>query len=104
MPDDRLRLEQRGGCDRDSGRLQGSAPPKAGIEPRDSAPAESRLATLVLDWDGTVTERDGLHMVLERFGDVRVFAALEEELGQTQTLQEVIAKEMATRSSVTPTL
>ena len=70
MPDDRFRLEQRGGCDRDSGRLQGSAPPKAGIEPRDSAPAESRLATLVLDWDGTVTERDGLHMVLERFGDV----------------------------------
>jgi 2-hydroxy-3-keto-5-methylthiopentenyl-1-phosphate phosphatase len=54
------------------------------------------LARLVLDWDGTVTERDGLHMVLERFGDVRVFAALEEELGRTQTLQDVIAKEMAT--------
>jgi 2-hydroxy-3-keto-5-methylthiopentenyl-1-phosphate phosphatase len=54
------------------------------------------LAKLVLDWDGTVTERDGLHMVLERFGDLGVFAALEEELGRTQTLQEVIAKEMAT--------
>ena len=48
---------QRGRCDRDSGRLQGSAPPQAGIKPRDSAPAESRLASkVVLDWDGTVTE------------------------------------------------
>src|SRR6185436_14030558 len=28
-----------------SGRLQGSAPPQAGIEPRDSAPAETRLAS-----------------------------------------------------------
>jgi 2-hydroxy-3-keto-5-methylthiopentenyl-1-phosphate phosphatase len=51
---------------------------------------------LVLDWDGTVTERDGLHMVLERFGDLGVFAALEEELGRTLTLEEVIAREMAT--------
>jgi 2-hydroxy-3-keto-5-methylthiopentenyl-1-phosphate phosphatase len=51
---------------------------------------------LVLDWDGTVTERDGLHMVIERFGDVGVFDALEERLGETLTLDEVIAAEMAT--------
>jgi hypothetical protein len=31
---------------------------------------------LVLDWDGTVTERDTLHMVIERFGDLDVFHAL----------------------------
>lgn len=94
----RPRPPQRGSCDRESGRLQGFAPPKAGIEPRDSASAESRLAkqALVLDWDGTVTERDGLHMAIERFGDLDVFDALEDELGTTLTLDEVIAAEMAT--------
>ena len=51
---------------------------------------------LVLDWDGTATERDTLHMVIERFGDLGVFDALEEELGKTLTLDEVIAAEMAT--------
>jgi HAD superfamily phosphoserine phosphatase-like hydrolase len=54
------------------------------------------LPAVVLDWDGTVTERDGLHMVIERFGDLRVFDALEDELGRTLTLDEVIAAEMAT--------
>jgi 2-hydroxy-3-keto-5-methylthiopentenyl-1-phosphate phosphatase len=51
---------------------------------------------LVLDWDGTVTERDTLHMVIERFGDLAVFDALEEEVGSRMTLDEVIALEMAT--------
>jgi HAD superfamily phosphoserine phosphatase-like hydrolase len=51
---------------------------------------------LVLDWDGTVTERDTLHMAIERFGDVEVFHRLERELGVTMTLEEVIAAEMAT--------
>ncbi|HEX6724149.1 MAG TPA: HAD-IB family phosphatase, partial [Gaiella sp.] len=55
-----------------------------------------RALALVLDWDGTVTERDGLHMVIERFGDLGVFDALEDELGRTLTLDEVIAAEMAT--------
>ncbi len=55
-----------------------------------------RPLPLVLDWDGTVTERDGLHMVIERFGDVGVFDALEDALGETLTLDEVIAAEMAT--------
>lgn len=49
-----------------------------------------------MDWDGTVTERDGLHMVIERFGDLAVFDALEEEVGSRMTLDEVIALEMAT--------
>ena len=76
MPADRSRAHQRGRCDRDSGRL--------------AKPA------LVLDWDGTVTERDSLHMVIERFGDLEVFDALEEEVGGRMTLDEVIGLEMAT--------
>ena len=51
---------------------------------------------LVLDWDGTVTERDTLHMVIEEFGDLAVFEALEPEVGRAMTLDEVIALEMAT--------
>jgi 2-hydroxy-3-keto-5-methylthiopentenyl-1-phosphate phosphatase len=51
---------------------------------------------LVLDWDGTVTEADTLHLVIERFGDLDVFYALEAELGRRLTLREVIACEMAT--------
>ena len=34
---------------------------------------------LVLDWDGTVTERDTLHMTIERFGDLEVFREMEGE-------------------------
>jgi 2-hydroxy-3-keto-5-methylthiopentenyl-1-phosphate phosphatase len=52
--------------------------------------------TLVLDWDGTVTERDTLHMAIERFGDVEVFRRMEAEIGRRMTLREVIAVEMAT--------
>lgn len=51
---------------------------------------------MVLDWDGTVTERDGLHMAIERFGDLGVFDALEDELGTTLALDDVISAEMAT--------
>jgi len=51
---------------------------------------------LVLDWDGTVTERDTLHMTIERFGDLEVFRAMEAEIGRRLTLREVIACEMKT--------
>ena len=54
---------------------------------------------VIVDWDGTVTEQDTLHAVIERFGDVRVFRAMEEEIGRQLTLQEVIAVEMATISA-----
>lgn len=57
--------------------------------------ARDRLP-LVLDWDGTVTETDTLHLVIGRFGDLAVFRALEHELGRSLTLREVIAAEMAT--------
>lgn len=51
---------------------------------------------LVVDWDGTVTEVDGLHLVLLAFGDVGVYEEAEERLGRTLTLHEVIALEFET--------
>jgi 2-hydroxy-3-keto-5-methylthiopentenyl-1-phosphate phosphatase len=51
---------------------------------------------LVIDWDGTVTEVDSLHLVLREFGDVRVYHAAEERLGRKLTLHEVIALEFET--------
>ena len=51
---------------------------------------------MVLDWDGTATERDTLHMAITRFGDRELFDVLEEEVGQRMTLDDVIAAEMAT--------
>jgi 2-hydroxy-3-keto-5-methylthiopentenyl-1-phosphate phosphatase len=51
---------------------------------------------LVLDWDGTVTERDTLHLVLQEFGDVEIYERAESELGRTMTLNEVISAEFAT--------
>jgi 2-hydroxy-3-keto-5-methylthiopentenyl-1-phosphate phosphatase len=51
---------------------------------------------LVLDWDGTVTERDTLRMTIERFGDRAVLESMDAEIGRRLTLAEVIAAEMAT--------
>jgi 2-hydroxy-3-keto-5-methylthiopentenyl-1-phosphate phosphatase len=55
-----------------------------------------RPLALVLDWDGTVTERDTLHMVNDRFGDPELFGAVEDELGRSLTLDEAISREIAT--------
>jgi 2-hydroxy-3-keto-5-methylthiopentenyl-1-phosphate phosphatase len=54
------------------------------------------VPALILDWDGTVTERDTLHVAIERFGDLDVFHRSEAEIGRRLTLQEVIAVEMRT--------
>jgi 2-hydroxy-3-keto-5-methylthiopentenyl-1-phosphate phosphatase len=52
---------------------------------------------LVLDWDGTVTERDTLDLVLQEFGDAEIYERVEGELERgTMTLNEVIAAEFAT--------
>jgi 2-hydroxy-3-keto-5-methylthiopentenyl-1-phosphate phosphatase len=48
---------------------------------------------VVLDWDGTVTEVDGLHLVLLEFGDEQIYEAAENKLGKDLTLNEVIALE-----------
>ena len=50
---------------------------------------------LLLDWDGTATERDTLVMAITHFGDEAVYGATEAELGRL-TLDQVIAMEMAT--------
>jgi 2-hydroxy-3-keto-5-methylthiopentenyl-1-phosphate phosphatase len=52
--------------------------------------------TVVLDWDGTVTEIDTLHLILERFGDVEIYRRVEDDLGRALTLHEVIAVEFET--------
>ena len=48
---------------------------------------------VVVDWDGTVTEIDGLHLVLLEFGDEAIYEAHEARLGRELTLHEVIAGE-----------
>jgi 2-hydroxy-3-keto-5-methylthiopentenyl-1-phosphate phosphatase len=51
---------------------------------------------LVLDWDGTVTDRDTLVAVVLRFGDKAVFDRLDGEIGRTRTQHQVIAREVET--------
>jgi len=51
---------------------------------------------VVVDWDGTVTETDGLHLVLLEFGDERIYDEVESRLGHELTLNEVIALEFET--------
>ena len=51
---------------------------------------------LVLDWDGTVTERDTLVAVILRFGDQAVLDRVECEVGRSLTQHEVIASEVET--------
>jgi len=51
---------------------------------------------LVLDWDGTVTVRDSLWMLLDRFGDRDVFAAAERALGRSLSYRELMETEVAT--------
>jgi 2-hydroxy-3-keto-5-methylthiopentenyl-1-phosphate phosphatase len=52
---------------------------------------------LVLDWDGTVTERDTLDLVLSEFGDAEIYERAEAELDAGRmTLNDVISTEFAT--------
>jgi 2-hydroxy-3-keto-5-methylthiopentenyl-1-phosphate phosphatase len=57
---------------------------------------ESPLTSLVLDWDGTVTERDVGELVLLQFGDREVFERAEAELGRSLNHNELIALEFGT--------
>ena len=57
----------------------------------------SQRPRLVLDWDGTVTERDTLDLVLQEFGEAEIYERVEAGLEDgTMTLNEVIAAEFAT--------
>jgi 2-hydroxy-3-keto-5-methylthiopentenyl-1-phosphate phosphatase len=52
---------------------------------------------LVLDWDGTVTERDTLDLVLSEFGDAEIYERAEAELDAGRmALNDVISTEFAT--------
>lgn len=51
---------------------------------------------VVLDWDGTVTEVDGLYEIVRVFGDERIYEETEALLGRDLTLNEVIAVEVRT--------
>ena len=57
---------------------------------------------LVLDWDGTVTERDTLDLVLREFGDPEIYRQVEDELGRQLSLHEVIALEFETVTAPLP--
>lgn len=58
--------------------------------------AETRLRTLVLDFDGTITEHDLLDEIASRFGDPVVYREIEDGLdGGTMPLREVITREFA---------
>ena len=48
---------------------------------------------LVVDWDGTVTVRDSLVQVIERFGEAALLRELEPRVGVDLTLHEEIALE-----------
>ena len=53
--------------------------------------------TLIVDWDGTITERDSLLMVLEQFGDWEECERLGVELFAGKiTLREEIERQFAT--------
>lgn len=51
---------------------------------------------VVVDWDGTATEIDVLHLVLLEFGDQATYEDHEARLGRELTLHEVIAGEFET--------
>jgi len=51
---------------------------------------------IVVDWDGTVTEVDGLYEVVRTFGDPQIYEETEDRLGRDLTLHGVIAIEVAT--------
>jgi 2-hydroxy-3-keto-5-methylthiopentenyl-1-phosphate phosphatase len=52
--------------------------------------------TLVVDWDGTVTVRDTLWMLMERFGDRAVFERTEGGLGRALSFRDVMETQMRT--------
>src|SRR5262245_2015739 len=80
-----------------SARARASSSKSTGSASSSSGPARPTMTDrLVVDWDGTVTEEDGLHLVLLEFGDVGVYEESEERLGRSLTLHEVIAREFET--------
>ena len=73
-----------------------SGPPRSSCRPAEPGRYGCRVQ-LVLDWDGTVTERDTLDLVLSAFGDREIYERAEDELDAGRmTLNDVIATEFPT--------
>jgi 2-hydroxy-3-keto-5-methylthiopentenyl-1-phosphate phosphatase len=51
---------------------------------------------LVLDWDGTVTERDTVALVIGRFGDVATYRETGVLMGRSLSHDEALARSLAT--------
>ncbi|HYY23643.1 MAG TPA: haloacid dehalogenase-like hydrolase [Thermoleophilaceae bacterium] len=51
---------------------------------------------LVLDWDGSVTDRDTLDMVVERFGDAATYRRTGALIGRSMSHDEALARSFAT--------
>jgi 2-hydroxy-3-keto-5-methylthiopentenyl-1-phosphate phosphatase len=51
---------------------------------------------LVLDWDGTVTERDTLELVIERFGDIGTYRRTGALMGHRLSHDEALARSFTT--------
>jgi 2-hydroxy-3-keto-5-methylthiopentenyl-1-phosphate phosphatase len=51
---------------------------------------------LVLDWDGTVTERDTLELVIERFGDIATYRRTGALMGRDLSHDEALAQSFRT--------
>jgi 2-hydroxy-3-keto-5-methylthiopentenyl-1-phosphate phosphatase len=51
---------------------------------------------LVLDWDGTVTERDTVELVIERFGDIGTYRRTGALMGHRLSHDEALARSFAT--------
>ena len=51
---------------------------------------------LVLDWDGTVTERDTLEAVIERFGDVVTYRRTGGLMGRSLTHDDALGRSLTT--------
>jgi 2-hydroxy-3-keto-5-methylthiopentenyl-1-phosphate phosphatase len=61
-----------------------------------SAPGETDSVRLVLDWDGTVTERDTLGLVVEWFGDGATYRRNGRLMGRSLTHDQALASSFAT--------
>jgi 2-hydroxy-3-keto-5-methylthiopentenyl-1-phosphate phosphatase len=51
---------------------------------------------VVLDWDGTATERDTLDLVMNRFGDLDVWRQTGQSMGRSLTHDEAVARSFLT--------
>jgi 2-hydroxy-3-keto-5-methylthiopentenyl-1-phosphate phosphatase len=63
--------------------------------PNDPFPLNEGSRSIVIDFDGTITERDTLELIVHAFGDPEVRRFTEAELGERLTLREVIARQYA---------